>query len=89
MIKFNKPIDFDGVQFCTELQNQGVKINDYTSPFLDDNNDFWLDIDTKDIAKAQQVLDAHIPQPKPEPTIVEKLASVGLSIDDLKAALGL
>jgi hypothetical protein len=29
------------------------------------------------------------PPPAPEPTIEEKLASVGLSIDDLKAALGL
>jgi hypothetical protein len=29
------------------------------------------------------------PTPKPEPTIAEKLASVGLSIDDLKVALGL
>ena len=29
------------------------------------------------------------PTPKPEPTIAEKLASVGLSIDDLKTALGL
>jgi hypothetical protein len=29
------------------------------------------------------------PPPAPEPTIEEKLASVGLSIDDLKAALGI
>ena len=29
------------------------------------------------------------PPPAPEPTIEEKLASVGLSIEDLKAALGI
>jgi hypothetical protein len=29
------------------------------------------------------------PLPEPEPTVEEKLASVGLSIDDLKSALGL
>lgn len=29
------------------------------------------------------------PPPAPEPTIEEKLASVGLTIDDLKSALGL
>jgi len=29
------------------------------------------------------------PTPQPEPTIEEKLASVGLNLDDLKAALGL
>jgi len=39
-------------------------------------------------AKAQAALDAH-DGTTPEPTIAEKLASVGLSVDDLKAALGL
>jgi hypothetical protein len=34
-------------------------------------------------------LAAHIPEPYPEPTVQEKLASVGLSVDDLKTALGL
>jgi len=29
------------------------------------------------------------PRPKTEPTIAEKLASVGLNVDDLKTALGL
>jgi hypothetical protein len=38
--------------------------------------------------KAKELLDAH-DGTTPEPTIAEKLASVGLSIDDLKAALGL
>lgn len=32
---------------------------------------------------------AHNPAPPVEPTVTEKLASVGLSIDDLKVALGL
>jgi len=32
---------------------------------------------------------AHNPTPPSEPTLAEKLASVGLSVDDLKAALGL
>ena len=42
-----------------------------------------------DKAFAQSKLDAHTPKPTPQPTIAEKLASVGLSIDDLKEALGL
>lgn len=37
-------------------------------------------------AEAQAALDAH-DGTTPEPTIAEKLASVGLSVDDLKAAL--
>ena len=38
-------------------------------------------------AEAQAFLDAHNPPAPSERTIAEKLASVGLSIDDLKAAL--
>ena len=37
--------------------------------------------------EAEAALAAHNPAPH-EPTVAEKLASVGLSIDDLKAALG-
>jgi len=40
-------------------------------------------------AQAEAGLAAHKEIVKPEPTIAEKLESVGLSIDDLKAALGL
>lgn len=39
-----------------------------------------------DEAKAQELLDAH-DGTVVEPTVAEKLASVGLSIEDLKAAL--
>jgi len=53
---------------------------------LDNQLRFVGDIDEK---TAQQALDAHIPIPPKEPTVTEKLASVGLSIDDLKDALGL
>lgn len=39
--------------------------------------------------QAQALLDAHNPPAPTEATVSEKLASVGLSVDDLKAALGL
>ena len=39
--------------------------------------------------QAQALIDAHNPPAPVEPTIGEKLASVGLSVNDLKAALGL
>jgi hypothetical protein len=39
--------------------------------------------------QAKDALETHIPIPIPELTISEKLASVGLSVDDLKTALGL
>ena len=83
------PENFEGVQFCAELEAAGVKINRNTSPLIDAERLFWLDIAAKDQDKAQAVLDAHIPKPQAEPTIEEKLASVGLTIPDLKTALGI
>jgi Fic family protein len=63
---------------------------EHTHPFIDGNGDFWLDVDAKDEAKAKPIVDAHNGTTvAPEPTITQKLASVGLSIDDLKIALGL
>jgi hypothetical protein len=39
--------------------------------------------------EAEQAIAAHNPPAPTEPTVAEKLASVGLSVDDLKTALGL
>jgi hypothetical protein len=87
MIKFTNLENLNGLQLIKELADVGIYTN--TPPLIDANQDLWLDIDFKDTAKAQDVLNAHTPKPRPEPTIAEKLASVGLTIDDLKAALGL
>jgi len=55
--------------------------------FTNDNGDLIVSGEcTK--TEAQAALSAH-DGTTPEATIAEKLASVGLSIDDLKAALGL
>jgi hypothetical protein len=40
-------------------------------------------------AEAEAALAAHNPPAPTEPTVEQKLASVGLSVDDLKTALGL
>jgi hypothetical protein len=52
-------------------------------------NDDWYVSGEITQAKAQELLDAHNPSKPSTVTIEQKLASVGLSIDDLKAALGL
>ena len=39
--------------------------------------------------EAKKALDAHNPPEPTPPTVAEKLASVGLNLDDLKSALGL
>jgi hypothetical protein len=46
----------------------------------------WLDETQSKPTKTQ--VTAKMAEELPQPTIAEKLASVGLSIDDLKAALG-
>jgi hypothetical protein len=48
----------------------------------------WLDVSPKPTEK--QILDAIAnPLPETQPTVNEKLANLGLNIDDLKNALGL
>jgi len=54
----------------------------------DIDNITWLDSRTKPSKLAIEEVANNL-LPDPEPTIQEKLASVGLSIDELKVALGL
>jgi hypothetical protein len=88
MIKFDKPVNLEGAQLLAELNAAGVKVSDF--PRIDGNGDFWLDVASKDQAKAEAIVAAHNGNTvAPELTIEQKLASVGLSLDDLKVALGL
>lgn len=78
-IKINKP---------TKYADSFLFNRDTGYSFSQLGDDFYLAGD----ATEQELLDAfaaHNPTPPAEPTIEQKLASVGLSIDDLKAALGL
>ncbi len=91
MIKFNKPTNLNGYELRNELNNAGIKINYGGSEVaIDENGNFWLDISESDKTQTESIVAAHngttIP---PEPTIEDKLSSVGLSLPDLKAALGL
>jgi len=90
MIKFDKPAKLNGDQLRKELKEAKINLSDNVSDLFDDGeNGLWLDISDKDVSKAQSVIDAHVVKPSAEPTIAEKLASVGLDLEDLKAALGL
>jgi len=88
MIKFNKPTNLNGKELLDELADAGVIPAQI--PFIDGNDDMWLDINEADKAKAEAVVAAHNGTTvAPEPTVADKLASVGLNLNDLKAALGL
>jgi len=88
MIQFTKPQNLNGAELLAELNAAGVVITE--APVIDGNGDFLLDIAESDKAKATPIVALHNGTTvAPEPTIADKLANAGLSVADLKAALGL
>jgi len=85
-IQFKQPKTLDGKQLIDELAAAGVVAADV--PNIDAEGNMWIDIDAKDEEKASAIVTAHIANTV-SLTIEEKLASVGLSVTDLKEALGL
>jgi len=85
MAIFNKPTNLNGAELKQELAAVGIVVSEIT-----DNGDGTIRFDTKDSNLAASIVAAHNGTTNPpEPTIEQKLASVGLTIDDLKAVLGL
>jgi hypothetical protein len=89
MKKFNKPLNLNGSELLDELAAVGIILDKKEqAPLIDGNGDFWLDVQTKDEAKAAAVVAAHNGTTvAPEPTVEDKLASVGLNLEDLRAAI--
>lgn len=89
MISFTKPVNLNGKELRDELNAGGVSISyDPDVMVVDGNGNLLLEIDQKDVPKATPIVAAHNGTTvAPEPTIAEKLASVGLTIEDLRAAL--
>jgi hypothetical protein len=86
MIQFTKPINLNGSELLSELRDAGIEI--INNPEIDGEGNFWLDVSDSEKAKAALIVDAHNGTViAPEPTVAQKLASVGLSIEDLKTAL--
>jgi hypothetical protein len=82
---FTKPQNLNGAELKQELAAVGITI-DTVIDFGD--NTIGLDTDKEQAAKT--VVDVHNGTTiAPEPTVADKLASVGLSVADLKSALGL
>lgn len=84
---FTKPQNLNGTELIIELASVGVTVNRLT---LEADGQLNVDIISGDAKKAETVITAHNGSTKaPEPSIDEKLALVGLSVNNLKAALGL
>ena len=89
MAPFTTPTNLNGTELRAELNAAGVKISDSHNAVIVSGDDLILDIADKDKAKAQSVVTAHNGTTvASEPSLADKLASIGLSIDELKAALG-
>ena len=73
------------LQIVKALKDLGVK--EFTLSGDDIENIVWLT--DEQYTKAQIEAAIANPLPEQEPTVEEKLASVGLNLDDLKSALGL
>jgi hypothetical protein len=81
-IPFNKNINGD--LLIQEFANAGftTEVVVYPGNLLELNG-----LNETDVLMANQILDAHIAPVPTEPTLAEKLASVGLSLEELRAAL--
>lgn len=88
MLNFTKPVNLNGEELITELKAAGIPVEGI--PSLDADGVLWLEIPEEFKKKAEAVVAKHNGTTVfKEPTVDEKLASVGLDINDLKAALGL
>jgi len=81
---FPRPINLNATQLLLELSDAG-----FNATRVLDNSDGTVSIDVNEDSAANIIQTHNGILTAPEPTIAEKLASVGLTIDDLKAALGL
>lgn len=88
MIKITRPANLNGAELLEELAAAKIVVSGI--PTMDGNGELWIDIKEADAAKAEAVAVKHNGTIAPaQLSIDEKLASVGLSIGDLKTALGL
>jgi hypothetical protein len=80
----NKEINLS--QLSKELGDKGL-IGDFNDP----KKKLILPAEGVELTEDElkNAIDAHVAKPVPEPTVEEKLSSVGLSLHDLKTALGL
>jgi len=84
MTTYPKPENLNGTELIAELAAVGVVVDK-----VRDNGDNTITLETDD-KKAAAIVSSHNGTTvAPELTIEEKLQSVGLNLNDLKAALGI
>jgi hypothetical protein len=90
MQKYTIPENLNGIELRKELNAAGVTISDDLTAVRVYDGELVLEIAASDKVKADTIVAAHNGTTvAPELTIEQKLASVGLNLEDLKSALGL
>ena len=85
MKSFTKPKNLNGEELMAELAAVGIVVDE-----IRDNGEGIISFITDDEKLAASIVAKHNGNQIPrEATVAEKLASVGLGVDELKAALGL
>ncbi len=84
-MEFTKPNPFNGTTFNNELEFSKIKIKSF---YDDGQGHLVIDADEKLSTAIQGVLNQHDGSPTP-PTILEKLESSGINLEELRIALGL
>ncbi len=90
MIQFNKPLNLNGAELKQELKAAGVSLINEIETLVVKDNLLFVNIAPEFEAIAAPIIAAHngttVP---PEPTPADKLAAAGLTVDELKAVLGI
>ena len=88
-MEFTLPKKFNGETLRNELKAEDIILPEDKKAITVSGEILILDIDQKDATKVENILANHNGDDIfIEQTVADKLASVGLSIEDLKAALG-
>lgn len=84
MASFDVPQQLNGGQLLKELNDAGI-----AATFIQQHFDqLIIDIGDADTTRAKEIVAAHVGVDQ-TPTLEEKLASVGVTLDELKNALGI
>lgn len=90
MKSFKKPDNLNGTELLAELAAVGINLDIKTQLPVVEDDTLYLDLTDEQEIVAKKVVENHNGTiASPQPTIEEKLSSVGLNLDDLKSALGL
>lgn len=88
-MEFPKPINLNGIELKNELINAGCQLNDEPENIKVIGDRLFINVVGDENVIATIIENHNGTIVAPEPSIENKLSSVGLNLDDLKVALGI